>query len=227
VRYKYKHVYSWAPYLAYIVGLIAADGCLSGDKRHVDFTSKDRQLVELYRDLIRPAAKIGVKRGSKGRSYFRVQIGDVGFYDFLIQAGLMPNKSKIVGPLRIPDELFADFLRGYFDGDGSVYAYIDRRWKNSYMFYTTFVSASDTFMDWLRANISVNIPGIRGYLRGLTSGVYQLSYAKLDSRVLYKFMYYSESVPRLERKHARYLEIFAEDPYPIRDQGRVVKLVYT
>lgn len=218
MRYKYKHLYSWDANLSYIVGLIAADGCLSSDGRHVDFTSKDRQLVELYRSVVKPAAKIGNKKGSSGTSYLRVQVSDVSLYDFLVEVGLMPNKSSVIGALKIPDKFFADFLRGYFDGDGSIYGYKDRRWANSLMFYTSFVSASYPFVQWLQQNIVRHVPGVSGYLRGLNSGVYQLSYAKTDSRALYEFMYYSDLVPRLERKYVRYLEIFAQDPYPVRSR---------
>ena len=34
--------YKWTPELAYIVGLITTDGCLSSDGRHLTFTSCDK-----------------------------------------------------------------------------------------------------------------------------------------------------------------------------------------
>jgi hypothetical protein len=199
--------------MAYVVGLIASDGCLLNDLRHIDFTSKDRQLVELYRALIRPEAKIGIKFSGTRRPYFRVQLGDVAFYDFLIAAGLMPRKSHIIKSVAVPDEWFADFLRGLFDGDGCISGYMDKRWRNSYMFYTTYVSASRVFLEWLQQSIQRLVPHIRGGNVNKSGPIYQLSYAKHDSRQLFRFMYKGEQVPCLQRKYKRYLEIFALDPY--------------
>src|SRR3972149_3362535 len=42
----------WAPELAYAVGLLAPDGNLSGDGRHLSLTSKDRDLLETFRTCL-------------------------------------------------------------------------------------------------------------------------------------------------------------------------------
>ena len=44
---------------------------------------------------------------------FQIQFGDVVFYQWLLSLGLTPNKSKTIGPLKIPYEYFFDFLRGF------------------------------------------------------------------------------------------------------------------
>lgn len=55
----------------------------------------------------------------------RLQWSDVLFYRWLIDVGLMPAKSLRLGPLKVPDEWFRDFLRGCIDGDGSILTYTD------------------------------------------------------------------------------------------------------
>gem|GEM_PF-6676481 len=35
----------WSPEFAYVIGLLTTDGNLSPDGRHINFTSKDRELV--------------------------------------------------------------------------------------------------------------------------------------------------------------------------------------
>jgi len=142
----------WSPRFAYAIGLLTADGNLSSDGRHINFTSKDKQLVQLFRNCLRIKNRIGKKaRGySREKKYFVVQFGDVKFYKFLINIGLSPNKSKTLGILKIPNRYFFDFLRGYFDGDGTFYFYWDKRWQSSFMFYTEFISASRENINWLR-----------------------------------------------------------------------------
>lgn len=71
---------TWAPNLAYAVGLLASDGCLLNDRRHVDFTSADLDLVRTYRRVLglRHIA-IGTKETGHGTSAYRVQLGNVVF----------------------------------------------------------------------------------------------------------------------------------------------------
>jgi hypothetical protein len=42
----------WSPRLAYAVGLIATDGCLYGDGRHIAFISKDEDLMRTLLSLV-------------------------------------------------------------------------------------------------------------------------------------------------------------------------------
>jgi hypothetical protein len=60
----------WDANLAYCVGLIATDGCLYNDGRHVSFVSADIQLVQLFKNLMNLSNHIGYKTsGSSGRKY--------------------------------------------------------------------------------------------------------------------------------------------------------------
>ena len=111
----------WSPNVAYCVGLITTDGSLSKDGRHIDFTSKDLDLVECIRRELTLENRIGTKgRGGSSARYFRIQFSNVDFYRWLCSIGLSPRKSLTLGELTIPDDFFADFLRGHFDGDGTI-----------------------------------------------------------------------------------------------------------
>jgi hypothetical protein len=213
-RYTYKRTYEWTPALAYVVGLIASDGCLSGDSGHIDFTTKDLQLAETFRSIICPDTQLGCKVNGIRKLYFRVQFSNVALYDFFLKAGLTPNKSHTIQKINVPIDYFPDFLRGLFDGDGCIYAVVDKRWRNSFMYYSTIYSASYPFLVWLQNTIKSQLPEIDGHIKN-GKRVFALTYAKTGSRQLFYFMYYDENVPRLVRKYKRYLEIFALDPYYI------------
>ena len=88
----------WSHNLAYLVGLIASDGSLSKDGRHIDFTSKDFDQIQTFAGILGLKNKIGDKSSSygKGRKYFRIQFSDVKFYRFLLMIGLFPNKTKTI-----------------------------------------------------------------------------------------------------------------------------------
>ena len=124
--------------------------------------------------------------------------------------GLTPRKSLTLGPLKIPRGYFIDFVRGCFDGDGTIYSYMDKRWANSYMFYISFSSGSVKFIDWLRGKLK-NILNINGHISiGKKKHVYQLKYAKRESLVLIRKMFYNKQVPCLERKRQKILNILKE-----------------
>jgi len=214
----------WTQELAYAVGLIATDGCLSIDGRHIDFTSKDRSLIVTFRKCLKLTNKIGRKTsGSTGqKNYFHIAFGDVQFYQWLHALGLTPHKSKTIEALRIPDQYFFEFLRGCWDGDGSLYAYWDKRWHSSYMYYLTFSSASILFLQWLHKTIT-RLTGIKGSIK-LSTKSHQLAFAKSASRVLFRKMFPSENIPFLKRKFIKARRIFKKDARHSL-QARVEELV--
>ncbi|MCX6813937.1 MAG: hypothetical protein NT078_01870 [Candidatus Azambacteria bacterium] len=194
----------WSPEFAYALGLLATDGNLSSDKRHFDFTSKDKEQLSNFMKCLGIKVKIGYKiSGYTGKKSPHIQFGDVNFYRFLLKIGFMPAKTKIIASLKIPRRYFFDFLRGHFDGDGSFFSYWDPRWKSSFMFYTVFISASKRHIDWIRDELFKFLK-IRGHIaRDSKKSVYQLKYAKAESLKLLPKIYYNKGVVCLSRKRLK------------------------
>jgi hypothetical protein len=195
----------WSEQFAYAIGLLVSDGNLSPDGRHIQLTSKDLGLIKLFLTSLDIDVHIGMKSSGSTveKKYYVVQFSDTIFYKFLLEIGLMPNKSKIIGKIKMPQEYFFNFLLGSFDGDGCTYSYFDPRWKSSFMFYTTFVSASKEHISWLQKEIFTRL-GIKGHITGNgTKTVLQLKYAKADSMKLLRKMYPCKQVPCLNRKRLK------------------------
>src|SRR5687768_5057780 len=108
---RYEPVpHSWTSALAYAVGLIATDGNLSGDGRHIAIPSKDIDLLECLRRCLGLTNRIGQARSGRGRMYYKLQWSDRRLYDWLEGIGLTPAKSLTLGALAVPNEYFADFF---------------------------------------------------------------------------------------------------------------------
>lgn len=225
----------WSAEFAYAVGLMVADGNLSPDGRHLECTSKDfEQLINLQRCLgitVKIRTKKSGRRGDK-KKYYRLLWGDVILYNFLLGIGLMPNKSKIIGALAIPDKFFFDFLRGHHDGDGSFSSYFDPRWGKSFMFYLTFVSASRSHIEWLRTTLA-RLIGVKGHISGDGERkIYHLRFAKRESTLLLQRMYANMSAVHLSRKRLKIeralrivgLSLLGVGQFP-QSYARVAKLV--
>src|SRR3989344_5135108 len=196
---------NWSPNFAYAIGLIATDGNLSPDGRHINLTSKDKEMVNNFQRILSISYKTGRKSNGSNRRkiYYVVQFSDMFFYKFLNSIGLFKNKSKTISRLAIPQKYFFDFLRGCFDGDGYSYSYWDKRWKSSFMFYAGFASASRNFIDWLRKSLFKTLK-IKGHITTVgREGCYQLKYAKFEASLLFNNMYYSKNVVCLKRKRLK------------------------
>lgn len=212
----------WASDLAYIVGLITTDGSLSKDGRHLDFTSKDIQLIRTFKKCLGIKNKIGLKTsGFSDKKYFHVQFGDVNFYKWLLEIGLTPRKSKTLGEIKVPNEYFFDFLRGHFDGDGCCYSYWDKRWHSSFMFYVTFISASKKHVVWLQSRIE-ELLSIKSIVREEKGPMYGIRFAKDASQKIISKMYYKKDIPCLLRKYKKVTKILSVDTK--ENQADVVQL---
>lgn len=198
MRPRIKQI-TWSSDFAYVVGLITTDGNLSSDGRHFDFTSNDVELIETFKNCLNIKNRIVKKKSSYTNRYssFRIQFGNITLYKFLLEVGLMPNKSKKLGSLKIPNEFFFDFLRGHLDGDGSIKKYFDPVYKNSRRLYVDFLSASLPHILWIQERIKESL-NINGFIRKRRANT--LTYGKKDSILLLNRIYYKNDLPQLNRK---------------------------
>ena len=190
--------YQWTPELAYVVGLIATDGCLSPDGRHLSFTSCDKQLIDTFKNIL----NLNNKVGKTETQALRIQFGDIQFYKWLLSIGLTPAKSHTINEITIPKEYFRDFIRGHLDGDGSITVYMDKynTYKNQKYIYKRmfigFVSASNKHILWLQKNIISNF-GVTGRIHKTKIlppskvSIYILKFMKKESQKLLKEIYSS------------------------------------
>ena len=183
--------------LWYLVGLVATDGCLSSDGRHIDITSKDRQLLTDIRKALILENKIGRKFNGQGRLSFHIQIGNRNLYDFLMSIGLKQKKSLVLEELQIPAEFFRDFIRGIIDGDGSI-----RRWlhpsNKKEQWSLRIYSGAPIFIHWLRDLLKETI-GANGRIHKESDTQYILKYGKMAAREITRECYY-EGCLGLKRK---------------------------
>jgi hypothetical protein len=109
---------TWTPEMAYALGYWWADGNMlhATSGKQIGFTSKDGEHLE------RIARVIGVGRVTrKGGLYYELAIKRADMYDDLLLLGGVPRKSLIARWPAPSSEFLRPFVRGFIDGDGSLY----------------------------------------------------------------------------------------------------------
>lgn len=213
---------TWTPELAYFLGYFAADGCMYHSRNggystggyYVEFTSIDRELVETIRLITGSKNKIELASRwrpmiSRQRNRYKLRLVSKRAYEYLRQLGFTPNKTLTLNFPYVPNKLLGSFVRGYFDGDGHVYAgkYTAKsRRQSRQVLQVGFTSGSKPFLEEFHKRLKeiASIPG--GSLVKRSNHHYVLQYSANSSRQLYSFMYPSTTVPCLNRKRIKFEE---------------------
>ena len=188
--------------MAYAVGLIATDGCLTG--RAITFTSTDRQLVETFLACVGQSVKIGVQIRPHRLPAYRAQLGNQILFNWLISIGITQRKSLTIGAIAVPDAFLLSVVRGLLDGDGSVrnYWYTVPTGTRPYeALVALFHSASRPHLEWLQQELA-RLHGFRGALyrkRQHPNDLHVLKYATKEARRLLPLLY-PDGAPCLARK---------------------------
>lgn len=199
--YPLGHV-DWSQELAYAVGLIATDGCLSG--RAITFTNTDRQLVETFVKCVGQFVKIGVQFKPRRLPAYRAQLGNRTLLHWLVSIGITPRKSLTIGAINVPDEFLLAVVRGLLDGDGSVrnYWYTVPKGTRPYeALAVLFHSASPRHLQWLQRELARQ-HSFRGALfrkKQSPHDMWVLKYATTEARRLLPLLY-PDGAPCLRRK---------------------------
>lgn len=200
----------WSNDMAYVVGLIATDGCLITGRKQLNFKSEDEQLVQTFLRCLGRVPRYSAVRTRSGNTVYVIQFSDARFYDWLMTVGLMPRKSLILGAISVPDEFAMPLVRGLLDGDGNLTNMVHRPTPSTYPNYeyerlwVFFNSASRAHVDWLR-ELLARLLGLRGYLevraaRPPHHEFFRLKLGRHESMKLLRAIYPTADVPKLERK---------------------------
>lgn len=200
---------SWSADMAYILGFIYADGCIidrsnsTGDKVLSIAVSKiDYEHLVNIKNRISPNKRIYqyIKNlNGVDRYICYLRIGSAYLCNRLLELGVEHRKTKILKFPNISREYINHFVRGYFDGDGSVGFY--GKYRDCRI---SFASSSLDFLNSLNYKISKNCNvGTKNI--NYSSSTNYLSYHCNEAKCVSKWMYYNSSL-HLERKYKKFLE---------------------
>ena len=191
---------------AYLLGLFMTDGCIFKNKNKnsllfsIQLQGRDCNMISWIKKELQAPRKIVIDKRDNSES---LSIINDSFINNLIDHGMTSPKNKRGIP-DIPDKLMSHFLRGFFDGDGSlVIEKSQNKIKKSVVFIGTYEQLN--FIKQLFANLfNVNDVKIR-----FEDSIYMVKWRrKRDIRNICSYLYNNSHI-YLQRKYNRYLKYVA------------------
>lgn len=197
--------------MAYILGFIAADGNVAKKENciSIEVHEKDKELLEDIKRITKSdrELKFYIHKRDFGEDTptCKFQVWSLKWKKDLAVYNIVPNKTLTLKPPYFLDEEYQiSFIKGYFDGDGSIYSD-----KNNKRKTVSIGGASKEMIEWIR-DIFANKYGIIGsYIKEKTSSglpYYKLLYSSKNAvKEIYNLWYIKDSSSiYLNRKKKRF-----------------------
>lgn len=215
---------TWSPGMAWVLGVVFTDGCVSEEKRgrvrvpRLQIVQKEPELLDKVRALMECNVPLTFtpKRGIAGPLH-RLPIRNQKIYEDLIAFGLQAPKSYTITFPNMPSNCLRHFIRGCWDGDGSMY--FERGAGRRAKPIASYVSGSRSFVESIVAYLhEMGLPRVTIHTDKRSTAFY-IKYHGGNCAKLYHLFY--DGVDQgmyLNRKHAAF-KIAADLPLPPSPDG--------
>jgi hypothetical protein len=191
---------------AYWLGFLMADGYInqrSGQDRLIlDIAKKDEDHLEAFKKAINfegPIKEFIIKSGKwENFKHSQIAITSQKLVDNLNKLGCTAKKSLSLKFPKLKSDLINHFIRGYFDGDGSVFISQEKHWRNGAIkpvIHYRFIGTKE-FLE--NVNDHINLNGRLAPTKG--SKAFELSYKRNKKVVLFYNYLYKDASIFLKRK---------------------------
>ena len=208
----------WSNDMAYVLGFWWADGNLYYDKKDKIYIfsitqhKKDRYILENILRVM--GCNTSIKNGRENCLYIKINNQEI--CRDIIKLGGCVKKSLVIKFPNVPKKYLHDFVRGYFDGDGTITS------KKGKSYMCSFCSGSELMLSKLNNLLSKEIIKFGGnrwckykgkvykYCPKLNGGwskniCYYLTLSVNDTRRMKLFLYQDENCLKLKRKYEKFL----------------------
>ncbi len=200
--------------MAYVLGFIAADGYISSKENcvSIELSSKDKCLLEDIKNATHVTRPIQTQIRNNGNETATLRNWSHEWKQDLASYGIIPKKTfKLKPPTLLLPKYRIDYIRGYFDGDGSISCTqvvngngISYQ-KNSF----EIIGASKKTIDWIRKeliehyHIILNVPS--HYRCDSGTIIYKIiTTNKKEIQKIYNLFYHQNANIYLNRKKEKF-----------------------
>lgn len=197
--------------MAWILGFLAADGTIRKNSNSIKITlSKvDREILEKIKKEIEIENPIKDYFTNNGFEISELTWTCEKHKKDLSLYSIIPNKTfKLEPPIKLKREYWIDYIRGYFDGDGSINLIKNSNGRGNGNLRWQICGAKKDFLQWIIDFLyeEYNIPKVNIYEQKRKENLYYFQYSSSATRQIYNILY-NNSEMFLKRKKEHYEEI--------------------
>lgn len=202
---------------AYFLGLLYADGCNSTEKNtvRIQLQEEDVHILRKFNEELNHSKplKFWKSNNPNRKSLYTLNITNKKISLDLLNLGLtkakthtlqFPNKSIV------PNKLLKHFVRGYFDGDGSIYYSIDKKWGAKRFAFAIVGNLSfiDKLQDFIVVNTGLNKTKLGKRHKSRNNNIAHLEYGGTNSVMKFYTWLYKDATIFFKRKYEKFQGVF-------------------
>lgn len=206
----------------YLIGFLAADGSIQKDGGiKIGLSSIDKPFLEKIRTLLQSDYPIRDYLTKDGFSVSEFIFRSEKIKQKLAEYGIVNNKTKIFNfPYNLPKEFYIDFIRGYFDGDGTFCIAGQYRRASLCGYNQKFLQDVVNILE-----SQYGIPKVK-IQKDNRCNIYYFQYSQTSAQKLYKLFYQNNPVLYLPRKYKKCLQLFGEikshEPVTSQEEEKII-----
>lgn len=202
--------------MAWLLGFIAADGNISSKENliSIKLSKKDEEILYKIRFLLGINNTISEYTTSSGFDVVSYRWSCKEHKKDLSNYGIVPNKTfNLRPPYKLSKEFYLDYIRGYFDGDGSINLIKNSNGRGNGNLRWQLCSATPEILNFVLDEFErYGIPRVSIREEKRVHPLYIISYSSVSTRKIYDILY-NDSYMFLQRKKDHYEEILSKvDP---------------
>lgn len=238
----------WSSNMAYILGFVYADGSLTtsdykNEKGYIRKRNRlkivvaedDRQILDDIKMELEYSGNIAIRESKisgslTGKNHCELSLSSKSMIELLLFHGLTENKSLTKTFPNIPKEYEIDFIRGYFDGNGSIGKQYPINSKGSRtetcQIRVRICSGSLSFISTIQEVLVGYGMKKKNVLsgKGKRSNVHEICYSTNESLKLFDLLYSNKDGLKLNRKFESFKEYIEQRKIDVKNSTGYIKI---
>lgn len=195
--------------MAYILGFIAADGnvALKENSINIQLQKNDEQILQDIKRITKSTRPLDYYSTKAGIETVKFQVWSAEWKKDLAVYNIVPHKTFILKPPTfLNSEYYIDYIRGYFDGDGSI------SYRTTDISYCSWeiVGASSEMIEWIKNVLAeqygiISTSGVTSRYTENNQKIYKIGYYTVEKiQKLYNALYNNPECLCLKRKKEKF-----------------------
>lgn len=203
-----------SPNMAWLLGFLASDGTVSkrDNTIKIGLAIKDKEILEKIKQELKLQTEINEYTTAEGYDCCSLTWTCEQHKKDLARYGIIPQKTfRLKPPYELNKKYWIDYIRGYFDGDGSVNLIANGNHRGNGNLRWQICSATKEILQFIIDFFyeEYNIPKVNILWQEKLHTLYYFQYSSTATRQIYNILYTPNSL-YLNRKKVHFEEILSQ-----------------